>query len=183
MNSSSMEVGPIGIWTAQFDYQPAAKAREAAAELERLGFGAIWFPESVGRESLTHAALLLGATSRIVIATGIANIYARDPVTTATGQNTLAEAYPGRFLLGLGVSHIPLVEQIRGHSYGRPLASMRAYLDGMDRAPYRAIQPSMKPVRVLAALGPGMLRLARSERAGHIRTSSLRNTPLAPVRS
>ena len=138
MNSSSMEVGPIGIWTAQFDYQPAAKAREAAAELEQLGFGAIWFPESVGRESLTHAALLLGATSRIVIATGIANIYARDPVTTAAGQNTLAEAYPGRFLLGLGVSHIPLVEQIRGHSYGKPLASMRAYLDGMDRAPYRA---------------------------------------------
>ena len=165
MNTPSMEVGPIGIWTAQFDYQPAAKAREAAAELEQLGFGAIWFPESVGRESLTHAALLLGATSRIVIATGIANIYARDPVTTVAGQNTLAEAYPGRFLLGLGVSHIPLVEQIRGHSYGKPLASMRAYLDGMDRAPYRAIQPSMKPVRVLAALGPGMLRLA-AERAG-----------------
>ena len=119
----------------------------------------------MGRESLTHAALLLGATSRIVIATGIANIYARDPVTTTAGQNTLAEAYPGRFLLGLGVSHIPLVEQIRGHSYGKPLASMRAYLDGMDRAPYRAIQPSMKPVRVLAALVPGMLRLA-AERAG-----------------
>jgi probable F420-dependent oxidoreductase len=165
MNSSSMEVGPVGIWTAQFDYQPAAKVREAAAELDQLGFGAIWFPESVGRESLTHAALLLGATSRIVIATGIANIYARDPVTTAAGQNTLAEAYPGRFLLGLGVSHIPLVEQIRGHSYGKPLASMRTYLDGMDRAPYRAVPPSVKLVRVLAALGPGMLRLA-AERAG-----------------
>src|SRR3989338_5606544 len=109
MNSSSMELGAIGIWTAQFDYQPAAKAREAAAELEQLGFGAIWFPESVGRESLTNAALLLGAPSRIVIATGIANIYARDPVTMAAGQKTLAEAYPGRFLLGLGVSHIPLV--------------------------------------------------------------------------
>src|SRR4030095_9100179 len=165
MNSSSMEVGPIGIWTAQFDYQPAAKAREAAAELERLGLGAIWFPESVGRESLTHAALLLGATSRIVIATGIANIYARDPVTTAAGANPPREAYPGRLLLGLGVSHIPLVEQIRGHSYGKPLASMRTYLDGMDRAPYRAVPPSVKLVRVLAALGPGMLRLA-AERAG-----------------
>ena len=165
MNSLSMEVGAIGIWTAQFDYQPAAKVREAAAELEQLGFGAIWFPESVGRESLTHAALLLGATSRIVIATGIASIYARDPVTTAAGQNTLAEAYPRRFLLGLGVSHIPLVEQIRGHSYGKPLASMREYLDGMDRAPYRAVPPSARPVRVLAALGPGMLRLA-AERAG-----------------
>jgi probable F420-dependent oxidoreductase len=165
MNSSSMELGQIGIWTAQFDYQPAAKVREAVAEIEQLGFGTIWFPESVGRESLTNAALLLSATSRIVVATGIASIYARDPVTTAAGQNTLAEAYPGRFLLGLGVSHIPLVEQLRGHAYGKPIASMRAYLDGMDRAPYRAVAPSIKPSRVLAALGPRMLRLA-AERAG-----------------
>jgi probable F420-dependent oxidoreductase len=165
MNSSSIELGPIGIWTAQLDYQPAAKAKKAAAELEQLGFGAIWFPESVGREALTNAALLLGATSRIVIATGIANIYARDAVTMAAGQKTLAEAYPGRFLLGLGVSHIPLVEQIRGHKYGKPVASMRAYLDGMDRAPYRAVPPSVSPMRVLAALGPNMLRLA-AERAG-----------------
>ena len=165
MNSPSMELEPIGIWTAQLDYQPAAKAREAAAELEQLGFGAIWFPESTGREALTNAALLLSATSRIVIATGIANIYARDPVTVAGGQQTLAEAYPKRFLLGLGVSHIPLVERVRGHSYGKPVASMRAYLDGMDRAPYRAVPPSVSPVRVLAALGPQMLRLA-AERAG-----------------
>jgi probable F420-dependent oxidoreductase len=165
MNSPSMELEPIGIWTAQLDYQPAAKAREAAAQLEQLGFGAIWFPESVGRESLTNAALLLGATSRIVIATGIANIYARDPVSAAAGQKTLAEAYPGRFLLGLGVSHIPLVEQVRGHSYGKPIESMRTYLERMDRAPYRAVPPSVSPIRVLAALGPKMLRLAK-ERAG-----------------
>jgi probable F420-dependent oxidoreductase len=158
-------LGPIGIWTAQFDYQPAVKVREAAAELEQLGFAAIWFPESIGRESFTHAALLLGATSRIIIATGIANIYARDAVTAAAGQNTLSEAYPGRFLLGLGVSHIPLVEQVRGHRYGKPVASMRAFLDGMDRAPYRAAPPTVNPFRVLAALGPGMLRLA-AERAG-----------------
>jgi probable F420-dependent oxidoreductase len=166
MNSSSIELGQIGIWTAQLDYQPAAKAREAAAELEQLGFGAIWFPESVGRESLTNAALLLGATSRVVIATGIANIYARDPVTMAAGQNTLAEAYPGRFLLGLGVSHIPLVEQVRGHRYGKPVASMREYLDGMERAPYRAVPPSVSPLRVLAALGPKMLRVAAERAAG-----------------
>jgi probable F420-dependent oxidoreductase len=166
MDSSSMKLGPIGIWTAQLDYQPAAKAQEAAGELEQLGFGAIWFPESVGRESLTHAALLLGATRRIVIATGIANIYARDPVTMAAGQNTLAEAYPGRFLLGLGVSHIPLVEQLRGHTYGKPVASMRAYLDDMDRAPYRAVPPTVSPIRVLAALGPKMLRLAAERAAG-----------------
>lgn len=166
MNSLSIELGRIGIWTAQLDYQPAAKAKKAAAELEQLGFGAIWFPESVGREALTNAALLLGATSRIVIATGIANIYARDAVTMAAGQKTLAEAYPGRFLLGLGVSHIPLVEQIRGHKYGKPVASMRTYLDAMDRAPYRAVPPSVSPMRVLAALGPNMLRLARERASG-----------------
>jgi probable F420-dependent oxidoreductase len=163
MNYSSIKLGQIGIWTAQLDYQPAAKAKEVAAELEQLGFGAIWFPESTGREALTNAALLLGATNRIVIATGIANIYARDAVTMAAGQKTLAEAYPGRFLLGLGVSHLPLVEQIRGHSYGKPVATMRAYLDKMDRAPYRAV-PSVNSIRVLAALGPQMLRLA-AERA------------------
>jgi probable F420-dependent oxidoreductase len=164
MQLPSMDLGPVGIWTSQFDFQPAAKAREAAADLEKLGFGAIWFPESVGRESLTLAGLLLGATKRIVIATGIANIYGRDPVTTAAAQKTLAEAYPGRFLLGLGVSHIPLVEQIRGHTYGKPVAAMRAYLDGMDAAPYRAVPPPVKPARVLAALGPRMLQLA-AERA------------------
>lgn len=164
MNFSSIELKPIGIWTAQLDYQPAAKAKEAAAELEQLGFGAIWFPESVGREAVTQAALLLGVTRQMIIATGIANIYARDPVTMAAAQNTLAEAYPQRFLLGLGVSHIPLVEQIRGHRYGKPVASMRAYLDGMDRAPYRAVRSPVRPIRVLAALGPQMLRLA-AERA------------------
>jgi probable F420-dependent oxidoreductase len=164
MSAISTDLGPIGVWTAQFDYHPASKVREAAAELEQLGYGAIWFPESVGREALTQSALLLAATSKISIATGIANIYARDPVTMLAGQNTLAEAYPGRFILGLGVSHIPLVEQLRGHTYGKPVTSMRAYLDGMDQAPYRAVPPPVKPVRMLAALGPKMLQLA-AERA------------------
>jgi probable F420-dependent oxidoreductase len=164
MKLEGMNVGELGIWTSQFDFQPAAKLRKAAADLEKLGFGAIWFPESVGREAFTHAGLILGATKRIVVATGIANIYARDPVTAATAQKSLAEAYPGRFLLGLGVSHIPLVEQVRGHTYGKPVAAMRAYLDRMDQAPYRAVMPSVKPARLLAALGPRMLQLA-AERA------------------
>ncbi|MGH7834637.1 MAG: LLM class flavin-dependent oxidoreductase, partial [Candidatus Binatia bacterium] len=118
MNSTATQLGPIGIWTAQFDYQPAGKAQEAAAAVEDLGFGAIWFPESVGREAQTNAGLLLAGTRRIVVATGIANIYARDPTAMNAAQNTLAEAYPGRFVLGLGVSHVPLVEQMRGHVYG-----------------------------------------------------------------
>jgi len=108
--------------------------------------------------------LLLAATQRMVIATGIANIYARDAVAMACGQKTLAEAYPNRFLLGLGVSHIPLVEQLRGHVYDKPVATMRAYLDLMDKAPYGSIPPATKPARVLAALGPKMMELS-GERA------------------
>lgn len=158
------KLGPIGIWTFQFEGCSAAKAQETAAELEELGYGAIWFGEAFGREALTHASLLLAGTKRIVIATGIANIYGRDPVAMAAGQKTLAEAYPGRFVLGMGVSHVPLVEQLRGHRYEKPVATMRAYLDTMDRAPYRSVAPSVKPVRMLAALGPKMLELA-AERA------------------
>ena len=154
-----MQLQPIGIWTGAFERQPASKLREAAAELEQLGYGAIWFSESSGREALTQAALLLAATSDIVVATGIANIYGRDPVTMASAQKTLSEAYPERFLLGLGVSHIPLVEQLRGHAYEKPVAKMSGYLDAMDKAPYTSAAP-LSTYRVLAALGPKMLELA-----------------------
>lgn len=164
MAQSSIQLGPVGIWSFQFETIPAAKAQEVASELEELGYGAIWFGEATGREAFTHASVLLAGTKRIVIATGIANIYARDPVAMSAAQKTLTEAYPGRFLLGLGVSHGPLVEQMRGHRYEKPISAMRAYLDAMDKAPFNAVAPVSKPVRVLAALGPKMLRLA-AERA------------------
>jgi probable F420-dependent oxidoreductase len=160
MAQTSIQVGPVGIWTRQLEDHPAAKAQETAHELEELGYGALWFGEAAGREALTNAGLLLAGTKRMVIATGIANIYARDAVAMAAGQKTLAEAYPKRFLLGLGVSHVPLVEQLRGHRYEKPVATMRAYLDAMDKAPYNSVPPAAKPVRVLAALGPKMLELA-----------------------
>jgi probable F420-dependent oxidoreductase len=166
MDKTQLQLGRIGIWTMLFEGQPAGKAQAAAAELETLGYGAIWFGEAVGREALTQAGLLLSATRRITIATGIANIYARDPVTMAAGHKTLSEAYPGRFVLGLGVSHVPLVEQLRGHQYQKPIAAMRAYLDAMDQAPYRSVPPSARPVRVLAALGPQMLQLAAQRTDG-----------------
>jgi len=164
VTQSALAIGSTGVWTTRLEGLPAARAQETAAELEELGLGALWFGESLGREALTQAALLLAGTRRIVIATGIANIYGRDPVTTAAAQKTLVEAYPNRFLLGLGVSHVPLVEELRGHRYDKPVATMRHYLDAMDQAPYRGAPPAMKPVRVLAALGPQMLRLA-AERA------------------
>lgn len=164
MTKSALPLGSTGVWTTRFEALPAARAQEVAAELEELGFGTIWFGESNGREAFTQASLLLAGTRRIVVATGIANIYGRDPVSTAAAQKTLAEAYPNRFLLGLGVSHIPLVEQLRGHRYEKPVATMRHYLDAMDQAPYRGAPPANKPLRILAALGPQMLRLA-AERA------------------
>jgi probable F420-dependent oxidoreductase len=164
MASRELKLGQAGVWTTQLEALPAMQAQETAAELEELGFGALWFGEALGREALTQASLFLAKTKRMVIATGIANIYGRDPVTMAAAQKTLAEAYPNRFLLGLGVSHVPLVEQLRGHRYDKPVPTMRAYLDAMDRAPYRAVPPASNPPRVLAALGPGMLRLS-AERA------------------
>src|SRR6202050_5441204 len=119
----------------------------------------------MGREALTQAGLLLGATRRIVVATGIANIYGRDPITMACGQKTLSEAYPNRFLLGLGVSHIPLVERLRGHSYTKPVEKMTSYLDSMDGASYGSVAPPSTS-RVLAALGPKMLELCAQRTEG-----------------
>ncbi|TMB14181.1 MAG: LLM class F420-dependent oxidoreductase [Deltaproteobacteria bacterium] len=159
-----MDLGRVGIWTFAFELQPAARVREAAAEIEGLGYGAIWIPEALGREALSHAAVLLAATRRIPVATGIANIWARDAMAMAAGQKTLAEAWPGRFLLGIGVSHAPIVG-MRGHGYDRPLTFMRQYLDAMDAAIYNAPPPAAAP-RVIGALAPKMLALAAERTEG-----------------
>jgi probable F420-dependent oxidoreductase len=155
-----MDIGRIGIWTAQLDLQPAARARDAAAELDELGYGALWVPEAVGREALTHAAVLLGATRRLVVATGIASVFSRTAMATANAQRLLADASGGRFLLGLGVSHAPMVEGLLGQTWDRPIDRMRSYLDGIDGAFTVSPAPADDPPRVLAALGPAMLRLA-----------------------
>src|SRR4051812_39922090 len=139
---------------------PAAIEREASAEIEALGFQALWLSEShTNKEALSHAGLLLAATERITIATGIANIYTRDPTAMNAGANALAEAYPGRFVLGIGVSHKSQVAH-RGHDYGSPVATMRGYLDEMDAAGYEGPKPAEPFPRVLAALRPKMLALA-----------------------
>jgi probable F420-dependent oxidoreductase len=160
-----MNIGSIGIW-AFLDVLPAREAQAAAREIEDLGFGALWIPEALGREAFTHAAVLLAGTSRLVVATGIANVWARDAMAMAAAQRTLCEAYPDRFLLGMGVSHQPLVGGIRGHDYRKPLSYMRAYLDAMDGAVFMAAQPAALPRRVLAALHPKMLDLARERSWG-----------------
>src|SRR5689334_5907629 len=163
VREASMELGRVGIWHF-LDVFPAAVAEDAARTVEALGFRTLWIPEALGREAFTHAGLLLAATERLVVATGIANVWARDAMAMAAAQKTLAEAYPGRFLLGMGVSHAPLVAGMRGHDYRRPLSFLRGYLDAMDGAVFMGAQPAEPPPRVLAALHPKSLALAR-ERA------------------
>jgi probable F420-dependent oxidoreductase len=160
-----MDIGRIGIWTPALGLAPAADARRYLEGIEELGFGAVWFPEGLGtKEAMSQSALLLGWSERIAVAPGIANIYARDPMAMANGARALAEAYPGRFLLGIGVSHAPNVG-LRGGSYGAPVATMRAYLDAMDAAQHRFPAEDVPP-RVLAALGPRMLALAAERSLG-----------------
>jgi probable F420-dependent oxidoreductase len=159
-------LGPVGAWSFALEAQSAADEREAAAEIERLGYPAIWIPESVdSREALSHAAWLLASTERAVIATGIASIWARDASAAANGGRMLTDAYPGRFVLGLGVSHKRSVAK-RGSDYRGPYTRMREYLDEMDRAPSSAPEPET-PMRImLAALGPRMLELAAQRTLG-----------------
>jgi probable F420-dependent oxidoreductase len=161
-----MQLGRTGLWTYHLDLLPAPAAREAVQELEALGYGAIWVPEAVNREPFVNSALLLGATERLVVATGIASVWARDAMTMAAGQLSLCEAFEGRFLLGLGVSHQPMVDNVRGHAYDKPLTKMRAYLEAMDGALYFSPRPAEEPRRVLAALGPKMLELAAEQALG-----------------
>ena len=160
-----MKLAKIGAW--QFlDALPAAAAAEAAKRFEGLGYAALWIPETVGRHPFVQASFLLAHTSSLVLATGIANIYHREPGVTMAAQMSLAEQSGGRFLLGLGVSHKPLVEGVRGLTYGKPVETMRTYLQAMANAPYGAPAPEQAPPTVIAALGPRMLELARESSQG-----------------
>ncbi|GAA0935711.1 LLM class F420-dependent oxidoreductase [Virgisporangium aurantiacum] len=162
-----MSLTGLGIWTAQFDFQPAEVVRATVQELESLGYGSIWIGENVGREPIGQSALLLSATRRMTVATGVANLWARDPLSMFAAQHTLTEAYPGRFVLGLGVSHPRLVNDTRGLQYDQPLRAVREYLTTMDQMgqAYRAV-PASNTVRLLAALGPRMLHIAAQQADG-----------------
>lgn len=160
-----MDLGKIGVWQG-LDGLSAKDALAFAQRTEERGFKALWTPESRGRNVLVNAAYLLAGTTTLTIATGIANIYARDAMAMASAQRQLTEQSGGRFVLGLGVSHKPLVTGMRGHDYGKPVATMRAYLDAMAAAPYQAVAPKDPTRTVLAALGPKMLELARDKADG-----------------
>jgi probable F420-dependent oxidoreductase len=174
-----MQLGRVGLWTFQLDLQPAPKAREAAQEIESLGYRTVWVPEAVGRDPMVNSALLLSATTSLNLATGIASIWSRDAMACAASHLSLSEAFPDRFLLGLGVSHQPMVDFVKGHHYDKPLTKMSGYLDAMDAAVYVAPRPE-RARRVLAALGPKMLQLAASKADGaHPYFVPVEHTPIA----
>jgi probable F420-dependent oxidoreductase len=154
-----MQLGKLGVW-APMDVLSAAEGALFAQRVEGWGYAALWLPESRGRDVLVHSSWLLANTKSLIVAPGIANIYARDPMGMANGQRALAEQSGGRFLLGVGVSHAPTVVGLRGHSYGKPVATMRAYLQGMQAAPYLAPDPPERPLTIVAALGPRMMALS-----------------------
>lgn len=174
-----MKLGKLGVWYFT-DGMHAEQAAATAQRIEGLGYAALWLPETVGRHPFAHAAWLLAKTQKLVIATGIASIYHREPGVTMAAQKTLAEQSGDRFLLGLGVSHKPMVEGVRGLKYGKPVATMRDYLGKMDASPYSAVPPADAPPRVIAALGPKMLELARDACTGaHPYFSSPDHTAMA----
>lgn len=152
-------LGPHGVWTPGLDGLPATEVGPAAARIEAAGAGALFFGEAYGREAFTQAALALQGSERLVVGTGIANIHARDPVGSRAAQATLAASSGDRFVLGLGVSHRPIVEGMRQHDYGSPLDTMRSYLEGLAATQPFVPDPASGPVLV-AALGPRMLELS-----------------------
>ena len=166
MSKPRVDIGRYGIWFGAIDALSMPAAKEAAQHVESLGFGALWVAEAVGRDPFVSSAVLLGATTKLCVATGIANIYARDPMTMVAGQKTVAEAFPDRFLLGLGVSHGHLVAGVRKHDYSKPFSHMVDDLDRMDASLFMATGPEHDPGRLLAALGPKMLELSATKANG-----------------
>jgi probable F420-dependent oxidoreductase len=154
----NMRLGRYGIWTFDFEDQPAGLIRDSVQELEELGWPAVWIPESDGREALTHAGFLLSATERLSVVNGIARIWSREPRYTRTAALLLADAYPDRHLLGLGLG--------AGKPGTKPLRAMSDYLDAMDAVTSANPAPRAPMRRLLAAYGPKMLELARDRSAG-----------------
>jgi probable F420-dependent oxidoreductase len=159
-------VGPVGVWLGALRPASMEEERHAARRIEELRYGSLWCGETVGgKEAFAHQSVLLAATSTLVSGTGIASVWARQPATMEGGAATLGAAYPGRFILGVGISHAPIVERT-GQNYEKPLAHMVHYLDGMDAAKAE-VPVAEEPVpRVLAALRPRMLELARDRADG-----------------
>ncbi|MDN3357694.1 TIGR03620 family F420-dependent LLM class oxidoreductase [Actinomadura sp. DC4] len=153
-----MDLGRFGIWTFDFEDQPAALMRDSVQELEGLGWQAFWIPERDGREAMTHAGFLLAGAQRLKIVNGIARIWSREARWTQGAALLLADAYPDRHVLGLGVGG--------GRPGSKPLQAMTDYLDAMDAVTSANPEPQAPMRRLLAGYGPKMLELARDRSAG-----------------
>lgn len=159
------EIGKLGVW-ANLDGVSLAEAAEFAQALEQMGYSALWMPEAVGRDPFVLISHLSAATSSLLLATGIANIYARDAMAMQAIHNSLNELNNGRLILGLGASHAELVDGLRGHEYGKPVTTMRTYLERMQQSLYLPTLPQKRGPLLLAALRQNMLRLAAEETDG-----------------
>jgi alkanesulfonate monooxygenase SsuD/methylene tetrahydromethanopterin reductase-like flavin-dependent oxidoreductase (luciferase family) len=181
VTSTRERLGPVGVWLGVLREASIDDERRAARRIEQVGFGSIWSGELIGgKEAFAHHAVLLAATERIITGTGIANVWARHPATMQGGAATLGTAYSGRFVHGVGISTGPIVEG-SGQRYERPLNHMVRYLDGMDAAASDDPVPKVPVPRVLAALGPQMLALARERADGaHPYFVPPTHTPIAP---
>lgn len=155
-----MKIDRLAVWINTIGYRSADLAA-FAQRLEGWGYGSLWINDGMGADPMVLAAKLLASTERLQIALGVANVYSRDPTMMVGGQYGLNEQWDNRFLLGMGISHSFIVEDMRGHSYKKPLPTMRAYLKAMAALQYPGPPPSEKPLTVIAALGPKMLELAR----------------------
>jgi probable F420-dependent oxidoreductase len=160
-----MELGRIGVWTG-LDNSSADESVAFAHRVEAMGYSALWIPEAVGRDPFSQIGYLAASTSRLIFATGIANIYARDPMLMNSIRKTLSELAPKRFILGLGVSHKHLVSNQRGHDYSKPLTTMRNYLESMDKALFMGREPEHEAPVVIGALRDKMLTLAATQANG-----------------
>jgi probable F420-dependent oxidoreductase len=155
-----LEARSVGAWSGRLQRRPTANAIEVVNELDELGYRAVWIPESpFGKDVLTFAAVLLGGSRRITLATGIAIAWARDPAAMMNANRTLGDAHPGRFVLGVGISH-ESTARARGHDYHQPVTVMRSYLEQMSEAAFDGAGPTWTPPVVIAALGPRMLHVA-----------------------
>ena len=152
-----MAIGKWGVWFAP-NRMPMEEIGRLAETVESHGYDALWYPESVAYEAMALGGYYLSRTKKLTVASGIASIYARDAAAAMQGHNTLNALYDGRFILGLGVSHAPMVERVRGHKYGKPVSTMRAYLEAMFSTPVQVDAAERRVV--LAALGPNMLALS-----------------------
>lgn len=159
------DIGKLGVW-GFLDACDYKQCIELAQTVEQLGYSTLWVPEAFGRDPFVTITMLAGETEKLYLATGIANVYARDPMAMASARNAVDELSGGRLILGLGVSHRELVSAIRSHDYGKPVSTMRAYLEAMNAAMYTAPPPVKQGMVVLAALREKMLGLAGSASDG-----------------